>query len=215
MSELQDAIQDRIASFTPDLVPPFAGLQERRRQRRLIRWSASAAGVAAVAVVITLIALALPGGTKAEGPVRLGQQPATLAGQFDGYVESSQDTWPTETNGRPSGKDGAALLRGPEHCSAERTLWLLPAQEGPLTDGSPRVVGYLRDPGAQAPNFAKGEEPFVSPAVLPADARSSGLTIGFAELWISQTDRLLYAYLVNSRDHSDVERWPALAGLCA
>ena len=210
MSELDDAVRDRIDAYRPALVPPFGQLQHRRRARRRLQWSASIAGVAAVAAAITVV-LVLPGGTK-HGRSVVSTQPTTLAAQFDGYVASTESTWPTTRDG---GVAETKLVRGPAHCDSERTLWLLPPPPGPLQDGSRPAVGYLRDPGHTADNFAKAAKPFLSPAALPADATFTGLSVGVAELWSSPAEGAEDIYLVNSEDRTDVERWPALGGLCA
>lgn len=212
MSDLDDAVRDRIADHTPALVPPYSQLQKRRRARRRIQWSVSLATLGAVAAAVTGLTLVQPGGTTADDQVLLGTQPMTLAAQFDGYVESSDSTWPTERDGAVS---GTRLVRGPAHCVSKQTLWLRSSPSEPLQEGSWPAIGYLRDPNHTSDNFAKGAQPFLSPAALPSDAKFTGVTVGVAELWLSPVEAAQYVYVVNSRDRNDVERWPALVGLCA
>lgn len=87
--------------------------------------------------------------------------------------------------------------QGPEHCDWTDITFLL---IGPDEDGAD---WYVRDTSGELSDFLRGR--FDDDAKLPGDATSTGWRRSRRELWLGRDA----AYLVDTDDPHDVERWPA------
>jgi hypothetical protein len=106
------------------------------------------------------------------------------------------------------------LIEGPDHCNASSTLWALTPQPDP--NNRLRPPGYYRDPAGTFDSYlVPGAKPFAATTTLPPGAVYVGTMVGLAELWLDPLDLQTNGYVVNTGNHSDVERWTALASLCA
>ncbi len=96
--------------------------------------------------------------------------------------------------------DAVSSSPGPEHCAWESATFLYVRHP----DGQAPATQYVRDPDGVLGNV--GVEQFDANASLPASAVDTGWHRGNQELWLTPSQDA--AYLVNTYDPSDVERWP-------
>jgi hypothetical protein len=107
MSDLTDAVRERISVHTPTLVPPYSHLLNRRRARRRVQWSVSAAVAAVVGIAVTAAVMNSPAQQAVDNRV-VGDQdrPSEVA-------LSDMDRARLERVMGPIGGDGTQLARFP------------------------------------------------------------------------------------------------------
>jgi hypothetical protein len=211
MSELARAVEERIASYEPNRLPPFAGLQNRRRRRQIKRVGAIASLVLLLGVAAVIASHPNPGHLD-----RLGPAPTTptLAQQFSRLLKAPDNERVWLRDGRPVSSRELRFGPGPAHCSADTSLWLTTqVSSSNLVQAGKLAAGYVRDLKTTIPvDPTLGT--FQSPATLPSDATFTGFTLRSAELWAAASDINRYVYVVNGLNRGDIERWPALHGFC-
>lgn len=142
MSDLHRAIRDRSEAFRPELTPPFAALQARRRRRDQRRAGAAVALAALAVVGVTVVPGAL--GTRSQRhPDALAQAQARPE-----FIYSV--TW------EPRAYD-PAVYRSLEHCfalpglSGQVTFQSLPPQDGGRIAGRTNADAFRRCVADRAP----------------------------------------------------------------
>lgn len=182
MSELDRAVQARIAGHQPERVPPFAELRDRRRRRRVRGAGVAVAVLAAVGVAVAVaVPLAVTGGPRsgavpAAGPTTApATAPATLA------PSPTRPSWPAPPAGKqgPSDADRAAYARWQRSGSADYTMRLT-------------VQCFCPPPRAVLVTVRGGT--VVSPAQQVGGRRALSIEDLFAIVFTGKADRFTVAY---------------------
>lgn len=97
MSDLHDALRDRVAAHTPDSVPPFDVLQDRKRARDRRRHAVAAAALSAVAVASLAVATAWSSGPSDRLPTVAGPASPPATGPWPNSVERAAIRPPSES----------------------------------------------------------------------------------------------------------------------
>ena len=135
----------------------------------------------------------------------------SLAARYDEAPIWPGDPWTKD--GKEVSRDELVLAAGAEHCGWEDSAFLA----GEALNASRDQPGalWVRDPKGVLDHDPRAKADFRSPAALPADANWTGYVQDGVELWVADSDKADYVYLVNRADRDDIERWVRGGGLCA
>jgi hypothetical protein len=97
VSDLHDALQDRIVAHTPDTVPPFDALKDRKRARDRRRYAVAAAALSAVAVAGIAAATTWRSGPPDRLPTLAGPASPAANGPSPSPVERAAIRPPSES----------------------------------------------------------------------------------------------------------------------
>lgn len=117
----------------------------------------------------------------------------------------------TGPGGDPVSSRVINVIRGPEHCDWQSSLWMHVGWPlGTRADSAADIRQYVRDPEDVLP--VETETAFDTDVEMPKGASPTGFQADGVELWFGEDDGDHAVYLVFA-DH--VERWPRAAEVIA
>lgn len=165
-----------------------------------------------LAIVATVIMSAAVGCTSEDRVPMDGSPAPTTAGESLSAHDLVAARW-SGPAGDPVPTGVVNVIRGPEHCDWQSSLWLhLGWPVGTPAETASDIRQYVRDPGGVLPESVEKEASLALDAELPEAAEPTGYDVNTVELWLGEDGGDDAVYVVFA-DH--VERWPRTAEVIA